>query len=330
MRLIRDKHRISNVSDNSKGIHKQYAREIAMKAAHLASLTVAVGLLAGCGGGSESTPNIVAKPKPVQSNGGVSKTQNGNQPNGKKSAGGVGTLTGQIIYDGTPPAAGVPTGFNPADPKTDKFCVANKEKIKDRSLLVDATTKGVKNVVIYLIDPPLNYTPQVPEQIKEFTNKDCMFSPRMMPVLVGRTVRILNEDQTSHNTHIFPKNALNEGFSELLSIGKTKDFTYGGAETVPLKVTCDIHGWMQAYHLPLNHKFFAVTDEKGQFTIPDLPAGEHRFKVWHEVPGLLEREWIVNIEGGGKTTTKTLTYGSGKFLTFTGPRPKTVVVSLPK
>ena len=301
-----------------------------MRAAKMASLVVAFGMagvIGGCGGGSDGTPTITVRPKTVS--GGGPKTQNktNGQPNDKTPQGN-GTFTGTIKYNGPATSPGIPMNFNASDPKADKFCVANKDKIKDRSLLVGAKG-GLANVVIYLVEPPDKYTLKVPEEARKFANKGCMFSPRMMAVVVGRTVRILNEDQTAHNTHIFPKNIENDAFSQLLSIGKNKDFTYNAPETVPLKVTCDIHGWMQAYHLPLDHHFFAVTDEKGEFEIKGLPAGMHTFKAWHEKAGLLERNWTVEIKKD-ETTTENKTYEPAKFLSFAGPRSRTVVVSLSK
>jgi hypothetical protein len=34
-----------------------------------------------------------------------------------------------------------------------------------------------------------------------------------------------------------------------------------------------------------NHPWFAATDEKGAFTIKDVPAGKYRLMVWHEAHG---------------------------------------------
>jgi hypothetical protein len=42
-----------------------------------------------------------------------------------------------------------------------------------------------------------------------------------------------------------------------------------------------MRGWL----LIVDHPYAAVTDEDGRFEIPQLPAGEHRFRLWHERPG---------------------------------------------
>jgi hypothetical protein len=39
---------------------------------------------------------------------------------------------------------------------------------------------------------------------------------------------------------------------------------------------------MNAYLLIREDPYSAVTDKDGKFTIKNLPAGEHTFKVWHQ------------------------------------------------
>jgi hypothetical protein len=60
---------------------------------------------------------------------------------------------------------------------------------------------------------------------------------------------------------------------------------------------------MTAYQLPIDHPYAAVTDENGQFTIPDLPTGKHSFILWHEAAdgGFVERKLAVEIKSGETT-----------------------------
>jgi len=304
-----------------------------MKTIKINSALAAFGLLVtlyGCGGGADSVPTITAKPKPVKTaatNGGNNGAPK-NGPKGNGGGGGIGSFKGRIVYGGSAPAAGKPTGFNPADPKTDKFCVGIAAKINNESLLVGATG-GVQNVVIYLKKKPAGYTATVPPTVKEFSNKNCMFSPRMMAVRVGRKIKIVNDDVTSHNTHLFPLNNLNPAFNGLIPKGESKEYQYNAKESLPVKVVCDIHGWMLAYHMPLDHEFFAVTDKDGNFEIKNLPAGSHQFVVWHERSGYLERRLKVSVQAGKETKIEKK-YTPGKFTAFNGPVPKTIVLSLNK
>ncbi len=46
-----------------------------------------------------------------------------------------------------------------------------------------------------------------------------------------------------------------------------------------LQVHCDTHAWMQAYIHVFDHPFFAVTDERGAFSMTNIPAGKYIPKV---------------------------------------------------
>jgi hypothetical protein len=53
-----------------------------------------------------------------------------------------------------------------------------------------------------------------------------------------------------------------------------------------IQVNCDTHAWMRGYIHVFDHPFFAVTDSKGVFSVPDLPAGTYTLKAWHEKAGV--------------------------------------------
>src|SRR5262249_46762556 len=48
---------------------------------------------------------------------------------------------------------------------------------------------------------------------------------------------------------------------------------------------CNIHQWMNGYAWSLNHRYAAVTDDEGNFVIPEAPVGTWRLVVWHERVG---------------------------------------------
>ena len=48
----------------------------------------------------------------------------------------------------------------------------------------------------------------------------------------------------------------------------------------------------------VDHPYAAVTDKEGKFTIPNLPVGEHEFRVWHERSGYLDRKYAVKVTKG--------------------------------
>src|SRR5262249_7279902 len=77
-------------------------------------------------------------------------------------------------------------------------------------------------------------------------------------------------------------------FNVILPAGKTH-----GTKPLPALWMCDsyrdiIHPWVNGYVWAFDHPYFAVTDAKGNFTIPDAPAGTGRLVVWHEKVGYLD------------------------------------------
>ena len=304
-----------------------------MKTIKISTALAAFGLLVtlgGCGGGADSVPTLTARSKRVVNNTGngsnavvPKKGEKNGQPKGEP-----GTFKGRIVYDGPAPSVGYPSGFNPAGAKTDKYCVGIKGKITNQSLVV-GNNHGLKNVLIYLKKKPAKYTVVVPKTAVEFANENCMFVPRMLPVIVNRTIQITNKDKTNHNTHTNPLE--NEPINPIITFGKSMDFQYRVKEQLPVKITCDIHGWMLGWHLPLDHEFFAVTKSDGSFEIKNLPAGNYEFVVWHELSGYLKRRLKVSIKAGETNDFKdSLKYAPGKFATFNGLAPKTIVLSLNK
>jgi hypothetical protein len=73
----------------------------------------------------------------------------------------------------------------------------------------------------------------------------------------------------------------------------TKSFSK--AETM-VKIKCEVHNWMASYWGVLEHPFFSVSDEKGNFEINDLPAGDYEIVAWQEKLG----EQTIKIKVGEK------------------------------
>ena len=78
-------------------------------------------------------------------------------------------------------------------------------------------------------------------------------------------------------------------------------------ESLPMGVSSDLHAWMKAYWLVLDHPYAAITDKQGRFVIENMPPGKHIFRVWHERVGLIERKLEVSIEPGQITAQPTIT-----------------------
>lgn len=193
---------------------------------------------------------------------------------------GWGTITGKLVFEGSPPAPKMlPTGGK--DP-----AACHPSGIPDDSLLVDAASKGIKNVVIYArkvsrISDSYAATESTPV---DFDQKNCQFLSRVTALRTSQPLNIKNSDPVAHNTSITPP--ADKGANPLLPAAASQTYQFGRQQNVPVPVTCSIHPWMKAYVLPRENPYFAVTDANGEFKLDQLPAGEEiEFQVWHERSG---------------------------------------------
>lgn len=189
----------------------------------------------------------------------------------------TGTLKLRFVYGGQ--------AFEPAALKPDKdveFC--GKHDLVNERLLVNPDNKGIKNVVLYV------YTgrggsklPDQPESDKthELANDKCRFEPRVVFVQVGDTLKITNPDDVGHNANVnfFNNKAVNPTIPPKGEVSVKIE----KPEPAVIPVDCNIHPWMRAYVLALDHPFAAVSDADGNIEIKDLPAGEKlAFRIYHE------------------------------------------------
>jgi plastocyanin len=156
---------------------------------------------------------------------------------------------------------------------------------------------ALRDFVIY-VDEPLNAV--VPDaerdRVVKTTQRDANFDPHVLPVVVGTTVRWPNEDDIFHNV-----------FS--MSDAKEFDLGYYKKERVPevrfdrvgrVDVFCAIHTKMHCIILVVPNPFYAMADEKGRFTIKDVPAGTYKVRAWHERLPSQTKEVVVPAEGETK------------------------------
>jgi hypothetical protein len=263
----------------------------------------------GCGEGASTKPTVTAKPRndgmKTPSKGGVAPANNESV-----AAAGVGTFKGVIKYEGTPPVMGL------LNAQKDPICFANKNKVRDQSLLVNSENMGMENVFVYLAKTPKGFkAAAIPKTPFEFDQKFCTFTSHAAVVRTDQIVQIKNGDNTLHNTHTHPVSPRNSpDFSQGVKPGDRVGvpMKFKGAEKFPVSVNCDIHTWMTAFILPLDHDFADVTDKNGEFEIQGLPAGDHVFVIWHEKSKRLDGKFKVTIQAD-QTTEKTITYSADKF-----------------
>lgn len=115
-------------------------------------------------------------------------------------------------------------------------------------------------------------------QKRSITQRNKRFIPHVIAVEAGSEVGFPNEDSFFHN---------------VFSIYNGKRFDlglYAGGETRPVHfsrpgvsyIFCNIHPQMSAVVVSVETPYFAMTDQNGDFTIPNLSEGRYQLSVWHE------------------------------------------------
>lgn len=167
------------------------------------------------------------------------------------------------------------------------------------------------NILVYL-----NKAPAVAVNLSgaQFVmdQRNLTFLPHILPVPVGATVSFPNNDKVDHN---------------VFSLSRAKKFSLGSYKPGEIKTVrfdkpgfvelrCDVHAEMLAYIMIMKSPYFAVTDAKGRFEIPDLnlleqvgiqgitniPPGKHFIKTWHEK--LKTKKQAVTLPDDGKVAVQ--------------------------
>jgi plastocyanin len=125
--------------------------------------------------------------------------------------------------------------------------------------------------------------------------RDQTFVPHVLAITVGTTVDFPNSDVTFHNVFSLSKTkAFDLG---RYSRGKSKAVRFDRPGVV--QVFCDIHSHMSAYILVFAHRYFAVTDQAGNYAIAGVPPGSYTLAVWHE--GAVRETRAVTMPDAGAT-----------------------------
>lgn len=177
-------------------------------------------------------------------------------------------------------------------------------EIPDERLVLGANM-GIANAFVYLERAPEGNYPAA-ENSTLFTAQLGKFVPHAMLLRTGIPFSYRNTSPIVTNIHTFPLNnpAVNQVFPPDGSPQRSNRLIYEQPEPVPVRVTSDLHPWMSAYHLPLDHPFAAVSGRDGSFEIKNLPVGKHVFQVWHEAFG--KKQIVAEIRQGVSTPSLTI------------------------
>ena len=162
-------------------------------------------------------------------------------------------------------------------------------KDKDDEELVLSSQRGVRNAVVSLASPPPGAQWRFSTAPVFLDQRQCVFIPRVTLVPAGGTMEFLNSDRLLHNIHSAGR--ANAVFNRTQPRARTIPIKFAKPEIV--RISCDLHGWMRAWVVVIEHPFYAVTGPEGEFALNNIPPGRYTLNVWHETLGTVTKDVTV-------------------------------------
>ncbi|MGA9406157.1 MAG: carboxypeptidase regulatory-like domain-containing protein [Bacteroidota bacterium] len=132
-----------------------------------------------------------------------------------------------------------------------------------------------EKAVIFIESVSGSYDPPSAHPILD--QRDMVFRPLVLPILVGTTVDFPNSDPLFHN--VFSLSQAKEFDLGRYPKGEKKSVLFDKPGIV--SVYCEIHSYMFATILVLQNPFFTAPDEDGNFTLTGIPPGTYQLSFWY-------------------------------------------------
>lgn len=185
----------------------------------------------------------------------------------------TGTIRGRITFRGKrSPASDVE---HPRDP----FC--EKAKPKEGKVTRVGKSDGLRDVIVRLAPGTAKGDPARAPRAT-LTQDGCMYEPRVLGVVTGGDVELVNKDRTMHNIHAFAGD--DTAFNAGQAMGSPPVFKKAPNEPGLVRVKCDVHPWMIAWLVVTDHPYFASVTDDGSFTL-EVPVGSQSLEAVHPLHG---------------------------------------------
>jgi len=169
--------------------------------------------------------------------------------------------------------------------------------------LVEINNGVVKNAVVYLYK--IKKGKAFPKDLMKATinQKVCAFRPAFLVMANGGKLTAVNSDKTLHNIHTYE--LIGKARRTILNVSQPN---FGDTVTkkikmrrgTGMKIECDAHDFMHGYMFVASSPYFAVVNDKGEFTIKDIPPGEYKVRLWQGFLGEI-KGGKVKVTAGGNT-----------------------------
>jgi plastocyanin len=137
--------------------------------------------------------------------------------------------------------------------------------------------KDASQVVVWLTPIGATVDPPRQTQIPRLVQKNKAFHPSLLVIPVGGKVEFPNQDPFFHNVFsLYDGKRFDLGLYES---GTTRfvQFDKPGISFI----FCNIHVQMSAVVIALNTPYYAISNLRGELSLPDVPPGRYEMQVFH-------------------------------------------------
>jgi len=231
-----------------------------------------------------------------------------------------GTITGKVTLGGAKP---VPRGFNLVTFPDPVYCgrISNGHGFRLLKEFTVAEDHGVKDVLVMLTGIQRGKPFDFP--VTRIEARDCRFLPYITAVRSVGKVEVVNMDPVMHDIQAYETSELGprvlfnvplpmnphhpktagtdaEYHKHIPGESKTQDMSMTKGRRV-FVMQCGFHAYMESFGYAVDNPYYTLTDQSGQFTIPDVPPGTYKLVVWHPQERALV-EQVVTVKAKGLVT----------------------------
>lgn len=204
------------------------------------------------------------------------------QPTGSE-----GKITGKVSFAGKIPQR------KRIDTSADPVCQDASPELYTDDMII--TAGNLANVLVYVQSGDMLelYAYDAPKSDVLLAHRGCRFEPHVLGMQTSQTLKITNEDATTHNTHLIAKTNGDWNQSQPENSAPLEKKFDAADLLIPVKD--NQHPWEKAYVSVFSHPFFAVTARNGSYQISGLPPGQYTVVAWHERFGEQRSEISVGV-----------------------------------
>lgn len=207
----------------------------------------------------------------------------------------AGAIRGTVTLEGQPPALPpINMSGEPGCRKLNAGPVIPPE-------IITGPSGGLANVVVYVKSGLGQYGGfKTPKDAVALDQKNCMYDPRVVALMVNQQLEIHNDDATIHNVHAMAKEN-KEWNKGQRAEGPAIETSFSQPE-LAIPFMCNVHPWMRAFVFVFAHPYFEVTSKNGAFELKGLPPGTYTIETWHERYGIQDQSVTIGPRETGQVS----------------------------